>query len=212
MVEPPLRARIGGSRRRVASATGRDRNQPGPANLDAGDPPHAPRCPEHRHQLPSVAPDMVNRPGSARREQLHDLLDHEAALVAVGEPAERLQQGVGDLERNHPEDLRAGDGEWWGVGYEPALQQLDADLVTLRRPLVQAATSCAKNTRLRSTRTSLRACSDRSARSSSLRSEWPRPRDADGLTILQVRRLQDLLLRNDPPTSRPSIPGRCSPA
>jgi hypothetical protein len=49
--------------------------------------------------------------------------------VAVGEPAERLQQGVGDLERNHPEDLRAGDGEWWGVGYEPVLQQLDADLV-----------------------------------------------------------------------------------
>jgi hypothetical protein len=27
-------------------------------------------------------------PGSARREQLHDLLDHEAALVAVAEAAQ----------------------------------------------------------------------------------------------------------------------------
>jgi predicted homoserine dehydrogenase-like protein len=29
----------------------------------------------------------------------------------------------------------------------------------------------------------------------------------DGSTILQVRRLQDLLLWNGPPTSRPSVPG-----
>jgi predicted homoserine dehydrogenase-like protein len=29
----------------------------------------------------------------------------------------------------------------------------------------------------------------------------------DGSTILRLRRLQDLLLRNGPPTSRPSVPG-----
>jgi hypothetical protein len=33
----------------------------------------------------------------------------------------------------------------------------------------------------------------------------------DGSTILQVRRLLDLLLWNGPPTSRPSVPGPCSP-
>jgi MFS family permease len=71
----------------------------------------------------------VNRPGSAGREQLHDVLDHEAALVAVGEPAERFQQGVRDLERDHAEHLRAGDGKRWRVGHEPVVQQFDADLV-----------------------------------------------------------------------------------
>ena len=54
---------------------------------------------------------MVNRPGASPGEQFHDLLGHEAALVAVGEPAEGVQQGVGDLERDHAEDLRAGDGK-----------------------------------------------------------------------------------------------------
>jgi predicted homoserine dehydrogenase-like protein len=29
----------------------------------------------------------------------------------------------------------------------------------------------------------------------------------EGSTILQLRRLQDLLLRNGPPASRPSVPG-----
>jgi hypothetical protein len=49
--------------------------------------------------------------------------------VAVGRAAELVQQGVGDLQRDHPEDLGMGDGEWWPLGQEPVVQQLDADLV-----------------------------------------------------------------------------------
>jgi len=48
---------------------------------------------------------------SARGEQLHDVLDQQAALVAVGQATELAQQGVGDLEGDHPEDLGAGDGQ-----------------------------------------------------------------------------------------------------
>jgi len=33
-----------------------------------------------------------------------------------------------------------GDGEWWPLGQEPVVQQLDADLVDARRPPVQPAT------------------------------------------------------------------------
>ena len=54
---------------------------------------------------------MMNRPGSAGREQLQDVLDHEAVLVAVGQATELAQQGVGDFEGDHPEDLGAGDGQ-----------------------------------------------------------------------------------------------------
>jgi hypothetical protein len=32
-------------------------------------------------------------------------------LVAVGQAVELVQQGVGDLERDHAEDLGVGDGQ-----------------------------------------------------------------------------------------------------
>jgi hypothetical protein len=54
---------------------------------------------------------MVHRPRSARGEQLHDLLDQEAALVTASQAVELVQQGVGDLERDHPDDLGARDGQ-----------------------------------------------------------------------------------------------------
>jgi hypothetical protein len=34
-----------------------------------------------------------------------------SALVAVGQVVELVQQGVDDLERDHPEDLGMGDGQ-----------------------------------------------------------------------------------------------------
>jgi hypothetical protein len=53
---------------------------------------------------------MVHRPGSARGQQLHDVPGQEAALEAIGQALELVQQGIGDFEGDHAEDLGAGDG------------------------------------------------------------------------------------------------------
>jgi hypothetical protein len=101
-----------------------------------------------------------------------------------------LRRLVGGLEhrfvQNRLESLRAKTPRALLASTDPL-----PSLRRSQRAEMIGAASCAKNTRLRSARASLRAGSDRSARSSSLSSEWPRPRDADGLTILQVRCLQD---------------------
>jgi hypothetical protein len=52
------------------------------------------------------------------------MLHQEAALMAVGQPAELVQQGVGNLQRHNPEDLGAGDGQRCRpLGQEPVVQQ-----------------------------------------------------------------------------------------
>jgi hypothetical protein len=79
------------------------------------------------------------------------MLDHDAALVVVGQPAKLVQQDVG------ADPL--GTNQWRSSSMPTSL--------TLRRPLVQPATSWAKNAWLRSARASTRVFGDRPVRSSS---------------------------------------------